>query len=101
MREPVPVSAVWAELPKRVEVTFDVPLTAAIGLDVANWYAYRAGWLHTATAVSASGSVVTALMTQSDPSELPDSVTYQPPPYDVLSAAGQPAPAFAQYPIDP
>lgn len=96
---PVPISAVKSGLPPIVTVTYDRPLTADPALDVGNWYAYVGGWLYTCTAAAASGNQVVVTLAASDPSINPDSVTYDPPPYDVLSSIGVPAAAMPQYPV--
>jgi hypothetical protein len=96
---PVPILAEWLSLPARVRVTFDRPLTADPALDPSTWYAYRTGFLYTCTAAAASGSQVLCSLSKSDPAVKSDSVTYQPPPFDVLSSVGVPAAAFLEYPI--
>lgn len=96
---PVPILAEWLALPARVRVTFDRELTADPALDASNWYAYRTGFLYTATSAAASGTQVLVNLTKSDPAVKDDSVTYGPPPFDVLSSVGVAAAAFLEYPI--
>ena len=96
---PIPVLAEWLALPARVRVTFDRQLTPDPVLDPSTWYAYRTGFLYTCTAAAASGDQVLCNLVKSDPAVKDDSVTFTPPPYDVLSSLGVPCDGFFEYPI--
>lgn len=80
-------------------VTFDGTLTANPALDASNWWAYYGGFLYTGVSAVASGTQVTAELSKSDPTLEPDSVTFEPPPFDLLDSAGHRVHGFSAFPI--
>lgn len=98
--EPVPVSAVAARAAGTWAVTFDRPLTAG-ALNAANWLITKpaGGGTVVATGASASGSVVSGTWVGGIGAPGTGSIEYAPPPFDVLSASGQPALAFSGFPL--
>lgn len=98
---PAPTKATFFTLPDRVVVDFDGPLTAG-PLDTANWFIRRLnqGW-PTPSVAAAAAAVTITLGAPGWPNPGFDSVSYRPPPFDLLSATGQPSAGFDHYPITP
>lgn len=95
---PLPLSATFNLGSLAWSCTFDQPLQAG-ALDFANWSLRASGDAYTATSAAAAGSVVSGIATIATPAPAADDITFAPPPFDVLSLAGLPAIAFADFPL--
>lgn len=81
-------------------VTFDQPLAADPALDAGNWSARADGDIRAGVSAATAGDQVVVVTSPAGPNPGPDVVTFTPPPFDVLSAAGGlPAAGFADYPL--
>ena len=98
---PVPVTAVWRPLQgPAILITFDQVLVTVPVLDTANWLAIIGDNRYVCTAASATGPVVTAVMSQTTHQTSPDVVTFLPPPHDVVGLLNDlPAPFFINFPV--
>ena len=95
---PIPLSAVYDAEKSQLTVTFDRPLQSG-ALEGSNWTWRFAGTLYDAAGAEADGTMV--LLDGSPTGFEPgaDVVNYSPPPFDVVSAGGEPAAAFSDFPV--
>lgn len=100
---PVPIAATFDLAANVMTVDFDQPLQVS-PLDAPNWNARIQGFRRSTTQVFTSPALpdnrVTArqwTIDLMDPG--PDVVSYRPPPFDVLSVPGTPAPLFLDFPV--
>jgi len=97
---PVPLAAVdFAGIPNpSVVVTWDQPLAPGL-LAPSNWSARLAGVAYSGVACSAAGVETTTFLLAGHPDPGKDEVSYSPPPFDVVSAKGIAAAAFAGFTV--
>jgi hypothetical protein len=96
---PVPTSATWAGGSAPVYVFFDQALASNPAADTGNWSLRLGGFVHTVTGVNVS-PVGVALQHTAGPSlPGPDTVSFDPPPFDVIGANGAPVAAFSTLPV--
>lgn len=96
---PVPVSANWESLFQQIRVVFSVPLVD-MGLFTHNWTARINGHVRDIITAVVTGSTVLLGSTQGVADPGPDVVSFDPPPFDLVSEGGLvPAPAFTDYPV--
>lgn len=94
---PRPTSASWHSFPNRVEVTFDQNLLGA-SLDTANWTAWDGNQYAVITGASTLGNTVTLFHGTPPPMPPGGWVSYDPPPFDVVSLEGIAAKGFSRFP---
>lgn len=95
---PVPIAATLALISGVWSVTFDRPLQAG-PVDVPNWTFRGNGNSYDPVTAVAVLDRVQGTSTISDPDPGADVVSYAPPPFDVKSAPGIEAAAFADFPL--
>jgi hypothetical protein len=93
---PVPVNAMWESGTAEIAVLFDQPLMDG-PLEASNW-SYQPPELPTIVAAEViEGNV---LLTLNGPPAQVNSVSYSPPPFDVVGAdGGEPAEGFSDFPV--
>lgn len=95
---PVPIAATLALISGVWSVTFDRPLEVG-PLDASNWTFRANNFDYDPITAAAVGSQVQGTSSISDPNAGADIVNYAPPPFDVKSAPGIEAAAFADFPL--
>lgn len=84
-----------------VTVLFSTGLLADPALDVLNWFMNFGGTNYTITAAVAAGATVTLTVVDTLFPGAPPGLSYFPPPFDVIGVGGNPAQAFADFPVHP
>jgi len=93
---PVPVSAMWESGSTEIAVLFDQPLMDG-PIEPTNWTFQPASFQTVVAAEVIDGNV---LLTLSGSPPAVESVSYSPPPFDVVSdATGEPAEGFSEFPV--
>lgn len=98
----MPVSGTWQATTHTVTLTFSGRLQPGLSAP-ANWsgVAFDVGFANFTTPgpVTIAGFTVTFTAALGFPALGPNRVTYSPPPFDVISLGGVPAPPFADFPL--
>ena len=94
---PLPVSASWNPLIRRLLVKFDQQLVPG-AVNALNWVIFTPGQWFRGTASSAFGDSVSIAMALIGPWFGPSSVSFSPPPFDVLNLDYVPAAGFVGFP---
>lgn len=95
---PIPVSAIYKLSAEELRVTFDATLQTA-SIDPNNWKMWLGNDRFAAVSADTIANRMVAKMIPDGTEVNLDSVSYLPPPFDLISAGGIPAEAFDKLPV--
>lgn len=99
LNPPAPTSAIYTGAPRKVEVFWDHALDPVGAIDKTNWAVVIDGIPAVITTATALADRVRLDLGLGGGLNGDNTVSYAPPPFDVVGTQGAPAPAFALFPV--